>query len=286
MRDYVRRHQPCSKEAILSYLEMHDRGISERTFDRYKHKMGSFGWHLEYVAGKGYVVEEEQQEDIGELFLMMNTIGFLAQQFKDLKEMRQYVRLSKNSFRGQEYLPELLRACKESIGITFNYTKHQDKTSYQVKLDPYLLKENGGQWYVVGAKHTPEKKELRVYGIDRMDSLQLSTKKFKRSKTMNPEEFYAMRMGVGVEFSDKPMEIILETSSEIWNWIESDPWHISQKKLEEHDGKVRFSLFLVPNMALQRSIVAWAPEIAIIEPKEMREHYRESIFKEAVKRYR
>ncbi len=286
IRNFVKHRQPVGWTEIQSYLKNHDSEISKRTFDRYKEEMSNIGWVMIYKRRRGYILEEDENADIGEMIQLMNTVGHLTDQLNDLKEMKKYVQLSKSSFRGQEYLPDILSACIEKRTVRFNYTKYQQRQSYEVLLDPYQLRENDGRWYVVGMKHDSDQRMLRMYGLDRINSLEKGIDRFQPPDQEFIDNHFSLRMGVGKEKTNVPQRILLEVDAESWNWIESDPWHISQQKESEMDGKVRFSLFLVPNMQLQRNILSWAPKVVIVEPEQMRDTYIKEIFEPALKAHK
>lgn len=285
IRNYVQRKGPCSRIQILNHLAEHDFDLASRTFDRIRLEMQDLGWELSYQNGEGYRLIEEDPEDSGNLFLLLNTVGHLTQHLKDLKALSHFVHLSKNSFRGQHLIQELLKCSMDQNSVRFEYTKYQDHVPVKVLLDPYQLRENNGRWYIVGAKHLEDGKALRVYGLDRMYALENTRKKFKRLSHLNPDEYFSVRMGIGIEDSDTPVEIILEADAEQWNWIESHPWHSTQKLIEKKENLVLFSLFVVPNMELRREILTWSPHVRILSPLYLKKQHLEKWIKPLVKSY-
>lgn len=285
IRNYIKRNGHCSRIQILNHLAEHDIHLASRTFDRIRAELQDLGWELSYRNGEGYCLNEYDPEDSGNLFLLINTFGYLTKHLKDLKTLGQFVHLSKNSFRGQELIPELLKCCMDQKSVRFEYTKYQDHVPVKVILDPYQLRENNGRWYIVGAKHLEVGKALRVYGLDRIQALEITQKKFKRLNHLNPDDYFTIRMGIGIEDSDTPVEIMLEADAEQWNWIESHPWHSTQKLIEKKEKIVLFSLFVVPNMELRREILAWSPHVRILSPLYLKKQHLEKWIKPLVKSY-
>ena len=287
--DYVQRTHPCSRSEIIAYLEAKDVPIAGRTFDRIKGELQVIGIYLEYQNGQGYSIkieEKEMYERLNNTFIIMNTLGHLVDEFEDLENLHQYVRMSPAAKAGQQHLQTLLQACIKKRPVRFIHTKYQNGEPKEVTLDPYQIRENDGRWYIIGVKlNEKQKPEMRSLGLDRISNLEILNHTFEYNEAFDPDLYYRYRVGIGDDFKDQPENIVLEVDVVNWNWIRSNPWHHSQKLLSSSDKFVRFGLFAIPSMGLQREIMAWAPLVKVIEPPDFKKRIND-IYKTGLLAYK
>ncbi len=287
--DYVQRKQPCTRKEIITYLEANDVPIAARTFDRIKRELRIIGVYLEYKNGEGYSIKKEEKEmyeRLNKTFMIMNTLGHLVDEFADLENLHKYVRISPAATAGQQHLQTLLQACIKKRPVRFIHTKYQNGEPNEVHLEPYQIRENDGRWYVIGIKLNQEQKpEMRSLGLDRISNLEILNNTFEYDQALDPDIYYRYRVGIGDDFKDQPENIVLEVDVVNWNWIRSNPWHHSQKLLSSSDKFVRFGLFAIPSMGLQREIMAWAPLVKVIEPPDFKKRIND-IYKTGLLAYK
>ncbi|QCD42830.1 WYL domain-containing protein [Duncaniella dubosii] len=93
-------------------------------------------------------------------------------------------------------------------------------------------------------------------------------------------------MGVTRQIGDKPRHVVIDIDSTQAPYIESKPFHRSQKVEQRFDdGSIRISLKVVINNELVRLILGYGGHAEVIAPPELRVKVAESVIK-AADRYR
>jgi predicted DNA-binding transcriptional regulator YafY len=271
---YIQTHKKPSQSEILAHLEELDLGMSPRTFERVKKELGDLGYDVNYHRNTGYSIEKDNSvffEDMDDFIQSVASIGFLAESLKDLSSIKKFVRLTRASGKGQEYIPLLLDACREQRMVTFEHYDIREEIWSPRLFEPYQLREEQGRWYITGAKQNDGKRELRTYGLDRIRKVVKTGDSFKKIKRLDPEIFFRHSIGVWSDPNQEPVDVLLEVDSVNWKLINNLPWHETHKKVVEQDGRVQFSLFVKPNMDLQRKIMAWAPDVKVLQPESVKQ---------------
>ena len=100
----------------------------------------------------------------------------------------------------------------------------------------------------------------------------------------NPDKFFKHAIGI-TSSEDEPSLIIFKADNVSAKYIESQPFHSSQKTIKEGKNKTTFELKVLISEEFIRSLISFGGGIEIIEPLELRE---EIIFrlKEMMKNYK
>ena len=124
--------------------------------------------------------------------------------------------------------------------------------------------------------------EIRTYGIDRMEQIEILKTKFKRLKENPLLEFENV---LGVVYSIHPLQkVVLSFSKQQGNYIKTLPIHHSQIILEDSEEELKVELFLKPNFELIQRIMMYGDEVKVIEPKWIVEEIQAKL-KNTLKKY-
>ena len=281
---YVKNHPYCRKNEIVDYIERQfsERGndkklrLSERTLTRdFVEIRGTFGLSIEYnQTNKGYSIPQDEQQDQIVDHLMENLellhIGIDG-------GLPDFVQPEKRRSRGTEYLLPLKNAIAQNKAVKFNYKKFFPNVTEAKSVQPYMLKESRGRWYLLGLD---SKKEPKSYGLDRMNELEILDKPFRRNSEIDWNEMYKHSFAM---FTNEPIEeVVLSFDERDGNYIEAMPIHSSQIITRENDRVVvALTIRITLDFIMELMSRSWSVEV--IAPLSLRQKLHE-IYKEAMER--
>lgn len=280
-----RKYIPADE--LISYLNLqmelrgYEVGLSIRTLQRdIKDIAEMFDVGIRNYRGYGYYVDERSEEtDIRYQELLMN--------FDLLTSMNQssqsvgFILPEHHRPKGSDSIPILINAIKVQRFVEFDYIlvrKGNKLISKSVK--PHFLKESLGLWYLLALD---EHDTLKVYGIDKMQNINVADKTFKRDETINPDELFKHSYGIWDDPSMPVEEIELSYSPLDGKFIKTTPLHSSQKIIIDNDTEFRISLRLRITNDFVMALLSRSASLTVIKPLSLRTRIRE-IYKEAIER--
>lgn len=238
------------------------------------------GLELERLTNQLAITKIFQEIGMGE-----NVMAYLSVSNENVNNGFQYLKSIANAINNKKRI-KLLRHENYALGQNSSWI-----------LEPYLLKETGGTWYVYGYRIKPEnvhrnapaEKEKRIFGLDRVDGIQLLDEEFQVDPNFRPKEDYEDRIGVSgsavtevesIQDPDEPQAITLKLYDRIAHIVNKVPLHKTQRTiqaLEKVDDRtvIEISLFVMINFELLKFIKANAGDVKIVQP---------TILKDRVKR--
>ncbi|WP_431158133.1 helix-turn-helix transcriptional regulator [Winogradskyella poriferorum] len=256
-------------EEILSYLELEsevqslDLVLSKRTLQRdLKIIYSVYGVEIKYdrSIGKYRIINDHQsilQQRLLEAVDLYNALS-LKERVSDKLIFEQ------RKPKGTEYLVSILKAIKDKKQITFDYQKYWEAHERQRTIEPRALKEHKQRWYVIGID--VEKKKPRIFGLDRVQNLEVIEGGFMFEK-IDVKEMFKHSFGIISPNNDKPINIELTFNSFQAKYLKSLPLHHSQKILEEDKDIVVFELFLVPTYDFKMELMSYGSSLLDIKPE-------------------
>lgn len=179
----IRHGQFPSFQEIKDYLFEHGFEIGDRTIQRDIEQVRfEFGIEIKYDRDKnGYYIDYENSLNIESFFRFLeivNTAELLTESLLESKDSLKHISFDTGGgLKGIENLKPLLKAIKDNRKISFTHFNFHTEKSRKYTLKPYLLKEYQNRWYVVGI--IGGFKELRTFGIERIENLEIKTETFK-----------------------------------------------------------------------------------------------------------
>lgn len=276
-----------SLDKILTVLS--DDGIktSERTLQRdFAALKDEFGIEVVYNKFKeGYFIDPDKSTNpktFIRILEILNTAEIITDTIKDNKESLKYLSLDTSvNLKGIDNIKYILKAIKDTKVISFMHQSFYNSTSRVSYLKPYGLKEYLNRWYVIGVVQGLN--ELRTYGIDRIEELKITDKKFIPDKKLNPLANFDNV--VGVVYSLHPIiDVILSFSPDQGKYIKTLPIHDSQKIVVDTENELRISLRVSPNYELVQRILMYNQFVKVLEPKFLADEIKQRL-KESLKNY-
>ena len=265
---------------LLEYLRDQGFEISERTLQRNIEAIRlEFNIDIKYDYNyKGYYIDQDSTDSL-ESFLKFLEIAGTAELISDsIKEDRKtllYLSFDTAAYlKGVEYLKILLKAIKDSRVVSFNKVNYKSEKTSKYSIQPYLLKEYQNRWYVVG--FVPEIKEIRTFGLDRIDNVVVLKEKFKKDKEIKPLEKFENIIGVNFE-DGRVEEVHLSLTPLQGKYLKSLPLHKSQQVIKEDKKETVISLKVVVNYELMQRVLMLGEYCKVLQPKSLIDSVKKSL---------
>ena len=269
---------------------------SKRTFNNHRDAVYDvFGIHIGCNRSTNrYFVEysEDVSDENAETAWLINT--FTVNSMLSLGKERLSGRVSVEDIpSGHRHLTSIMEAMTENNEIVIGYRKYTSDETETYTIRPYAVKEFAKRWYLVG--HCIERDAMRVYGLDRIMSLEITGNRFRMPKNFDVNELFATSFGIYIPH-EKGQTIIFRTSQKEANFLRDLPIHSSQKELTLKDVRrifpetppitkdVFFEIFVCPNDSLIMEFCKYAGRLEVLSPATVREAVASELMK-AVSQY-
>lgn len=260
-----------------------DSPYSRRTFNNHREAVEEvFGIRIECnrSTNRYYIpFTEDITDDNAETAWLINT--FTVNNMLALGRERLSGRISVEDIpSGHRNLTSIMEAMTENREIRITYQKYTRAEADSYTLRPYALKEFAKRWYVVA--HCLERDSIRVYGLDRIQDLQVTSEAFKMPKNFDVDELFSTSFGIYIP-EEKGRTITFRTTPTEARFLRDLPVHSSQKEIASDSGSVTFSIFVCPNKALIMEFCKYGSSLEVISPEDVRNKVAEEHRKAAEK---
>jgi predicted DNA-binding transcriptional regulator YafY len=287
----------CS-EALYEY-EGIDKGVSRRTVqgDIQMMRSDKLGYNAPIiVVDKKYYTYEDADYSITnipitdqDLSKMSEAVELLRQfkgfsHFKELDAMVQkledhvysqqtqqnpVIDLEKNDdLRGIGFLEELYQAIIKKSAIKLTYQSFKARSANSFDFHPYLLKEFRNRWFIIGRKH--EKEQIFNLALDRIIKIEPSDVFYRQPKDFDPENHFKHVIGVTVSQNLPTIEVIIKVRRRHAPYVETKPFHWSQKIIEKDKDGVTFSFQVQHNFELEKDLLGMGEFLEVLAPNSLR----------------
>lgn len=191
-------------------------------------------------------------------------VRFVKQVEQTHSEEQRIIVLEKAPYlKGYEYLDLIIHAIESRKCINVTYKKFDHQTSYHVKLHPFFVKEFHNRWYVVG--YNEEKKQLRTYSLDRIQSIAEDDASCIENTFMVPETYFADCIGINLG-DEKIQKVRLKFTPYEANYIKTQHLHSSQQIVSDDEDGLIIELTLIINPELKMQILSYGPNVKVLQP--------------------
>lgn len=173
------------------------------------------------------------------------------------------------SVRGNDFLAPILNAIRGKNIIHFDYESFVNGKKKSRRVVPLLLKEYRNRWYLIS--HDIDKESIITYALERMEDVITSKKVYTDSIAFNAEKFFKNAVGITASDSASPEKVFIKADNVAAKYIESQPFHHSQKVEKKGKNKTLFSMEVLISEELIRSLLSYAGEVEVLEPLSLRE---------------
>lgn len=290
--DTLRRHKRLTFEEInrlwinsgLSYGENDD--LPLRTFHNHRKAIKDiFDVYIECDVKSGYkyyIDEPERLEGNGLHNWLIDSYATLNQLQIDKKLEGRVI--FNNIPSGSIWLTTFVQAIRTNniVEITHRGFGKNYETTFEI--EPYYLKIFKQRWYIIGRNpyYALEKKKAesegktyecpiyRVYGLDRISHVTITTKTFEMNKDFSIENFSNGCCGIILSSDESIEHIVIRAYRYAPDYLRSLPLHISQRELESDDKSTLFSYDVRPTFDFYQMLLAQGDQVEVLEPKSVR----------------
>ncbi len=183
---------------------------------------------------------------------------------------------------GNTWLSMFMQAMRENKVVRITYKKFRDNEGKTFEVEPYFMKVANRRWYViVRALHYVERNkelntsedEIRVYALDRIVDAEITDKSFKINKSFDAKEFYDGCLGV-IHSKEKKERVVIRAYGEARNYMETLPFHESQKMISSDDKSSVFEMYVKTTYEFLQLVMQQGDQIEVLEPESVRESMR------------
>lgn len=168
---------------------------------------------------------------------------------------------------GRDHLTTILQAMKENRTINIVYRPFKESKSFTFPIEPYCVKLFENRWYVLGRNN---RNEIKVYGLDRLESVEPTSDMFRLPKNFSADEFFATRYGIVIGYDEKPERIIIRANESHKHYLKSLPLHHSQRLIEDCGEYADFELYVAPTYDFVMKLLQAGGRIEVMSPPSLR----------------
>lgn len=180
-----------------------------------------------------------------------------------------------NNFNG------IIHAIQKKLIITFNHNSFWSNEIKKRKCVPIAIKEAQSRWYLFA--YDLLENDFKTYGLERMDDLTITPDFYRNYPPVNVEEYF--RNAYGIVISEQITKIVLEFDNSQINYIQSLPFHHSQKIVKEDKKFFKVELLMHPTYDLRMEILKYGALCEVKEPIDLRNQIK-GIATGMVKKYK
>lgn len=261
--------------ALQSDLHEYNLKISKRTFQRDVEDISAlFQIHIEYdFSQKKYRITNQEDENLSNRILdAFNTLHALNSSVG----YSEHIDLEQRKTAGNDHFYGILHAIKNKLELEINYQSYWHDTATLKTVQPYLLKEFKNRWYLIA--NDKLKNELRTYGLDRIQAINFSKKRFSIPASFIPKTHFKHSFGIIRKDSELPVQtVILAFDAHQGKYIKSLPLHNSQEVVTENEAELVIKLRIYVTFDFVMELLSYGPTVKVLEPEFLRETVKEKL---------
>lgn len=168
----------------------------------------------------------------------------------------------------------LAEAWADGRTVRMNYQTYGKEPGYR-EVDPYFIQPTdvGHASYLIAYCHTH--KEVRVFRIERIKSLQITAKKYKIREDFNADEYLAPAFGVIAGGEVKTVK--LKFSPDVAQLFSEAVYHPTQKVETRKDGWLILTMKVVPGVELVNWVLGWGEQVEVLAPRELKDRVKAAV---------
>lgn len=245
--------------------------LPRQTFDRWRGGiLDLFGILIdcEQRGGYHYYIANPKELSEGKLRTwLLNTYG-TAETLSSNLSIHDRI-LTENIPSSQDHLSTVLEAMKSNNMLHITFKAFTMKEPKRFLVEPYCVKMSAQRWYML-ARNT-EHKNLRLYSLDRIETVEISNTRFVLPDDFNAKDYFAEFFGIVLDESVPLQTIILRADKYHQNYMRTLPLHPTQREIFACDDYADFELKLRPTYDFYMKLMSFGNMIKVLEPKTLQE---------------
>jgi predicted DNA-binding transcriptional regulator YafY len=255
----------------LAELQGQSFSYSLRSFQRDLSAIRStFG--IEIRGSKRNNCYQMSPEESGPINAQLRESFDLIHTFQLTKGLEEFVFFDSPFSKGTEYLHELVAAIKKQRIIKLDHHRDFEKESNRREIHPLALKEVKNSWYLIGLN---EQGELRNYGLDRIENLEISKQTFEKPVGLDLRNHYQNVFGIFNNPNDPVERVLLCFSPQRGHYLKAKPLHPSQQIIEDNESGLILAISIKINAELIGELLSFGDQVKILQPHSLKVQVRE-----------
>lgn len=156
----------------------------------------------------------------------------------------------------------LAKAVAQRKQLQLTYRKPGQREPELRVVDPYHLANINGEWFLFAWCHL--RKDIRTFAPGRIKMVEETGKTFLRPAKFSLDK--RLRDSFGVRSGNEQFDIVIRFNETVADYIREKKWHESQELKELKDGGVELRLKLSSLAEVERWVLSWAGNAAVISP--------------------
>jgi len=248
--------------------------LSKRTFHKWRNDVEELLGLVIQNEGSGqyryFIESEDNASDMKRWLMDTISVGNILANNSAIRDRI----LLENVPSGRWYLSDIIDAMERGLQVTFTYRHFGKKEEKDVTIAPLCVKLFKQRWYVLahfpdGSHDTP-----RVYGLDRIKYLEITDQPFEMPEGFDAEKFFADNYGVFVCGDEKAERIVVRVSAQQRPYVETLPWHRTQRLISEDENSCVFEYRLRPTLDFIQEIMSHHEDVEVLEPESVRKEVK------------
>ena len=179
--------------------------LPESNFHRWKTTVELlFDVKIKCNGNNEYYIEEAADLRSADLRLRLLNLMSMDSMLKDSKELSDQI-LFEPVPSGEKFLAPIIEAMRDKCVLQMTYQGFGKPRPYTFPIEPYCLKMFKQRWYVL--VYAPDIDEMRVYSLDRIQTIEPTKQKYKLPRGFNAEAYFKNTYGV-TGMDEEPEDII------------------------------------------------------------------------------
>jgi len=162
-----------------------------------------------------------------------------------------------------QYWETLVSAAREHRTVWMRYHALYRDDAQERKVDPYVLRCFGGDWYLIGHDHRTG--HIPVFNIARIRELKKTRERFEVRADFDPDSYFAETFQVS--HRDEKHKVRVQFSGLASRLVAEKVWHPSQKLAQKRDGSVVLEMTLSDLDEVARWVLAFGADALVLGPK-------------------
>ena len=254
--------------------------IPKRTFHNHRIAIEEmFGINIECnLSTYEYFIENVEELESGGMHRWLLNSFAVNNMINESHKLKQRIIFEKIPS-GQQYLTTIIEAMRDGIRLNMKYQSHWMDSAIEFEVQPYFIKVFKQRWYVIGKSD-----KLRIYALDRVESLILSSSTFKMPTDFNPEEYFNDCYGIIHDVDIIPQSIRVKVFARQAKYVRALPLHHSQTEIETEASFSVFEYFIKPTFDFRQELLSMGEDIEVISPESFRTEIK-NVYNNIVKLY-
>lgn len=248
--------------------------IPLRTFHNHRTKIEElFGINIECNGYNEYYIATDMDNGLRKWLLNTFAVNNLIHESYSLKDRILFGEIPS----GELFLTTIIEAMRDGVALKFDYKPFWNSKIPDIEINPYCVKIFKQRWYVLG--YNAFKKDIRIYALDRIQSITTTNTKFKLPKTFKADVYFENAFGIVVHPKIPACEVKIKVFGKSRNYIQTLPLHHSQKEVESNTEYSIFQYYIAPTKDFIQEILSYGNEIEVLSPESFRNEIAEIINK-------